>query len=136
MGLECGGVVLKYLKLFCDEHHCDTEFLIKIKDDNIHEYYICPECGSMVWIYEEDEKCFVDLKEFYIRYPDRFIEDYLNLKLLSYQKIILRTMFYKKQKHNNKYYYGIVDDYGHPVEKDNGIKIINIDIAKNRKRKG
>lgn len=55
-------VVLKYLKLFCDRHHCDTEFLIKAKEDDIHEYYICPVCEAMVWIHEEDEKCFVDVE--------------------------------------------------------------------------
>lgn len=51
---------MKYLKLFCDTHHCDTEFLIKVKETDIHEYYTCPACESLVMV-EVDEECFVEV---------------------------------------------------------------------------
>ena len=33
-----------------------------------------------------------ELKEFYKRYPDRFMEDFLGLKLFWYQKVFIRAL--------------------------------------------
>lgn len=34
-------------------------------------------------------------KEFYKKYPDRFIEEFLGLKLLWYQKFLIRKIYKK-----------------------------------------
>jgi len=39
-----------------------------------------------------------NLKEFYKKYPDKFIEEFLDLKLYWYQKVILRQLVNKKDK--------------------------------------
>jgi hypothetical protein len=42
----------KYIKMYCGRYDCDTEFLIKVTEKEIPNYYICPECESMVFIDE------------------------------------------------------------------------------------
>lgn len=45
----------KYMKLKC-QHYCDTEFLVKLDDENdIPEYYVCPRCEGLIWIEGNEE---------------------------------------------------------------------------------
>ena len=50
---------------------------------------------------------------------------------------IIKKLFNKEYRQNHKcscntFYYGIVDEYGNPVEIKDNIKIISIDVAKLR----
>lgn len=36
-------------------------------------------------------------KDFYKKYPDRFVEDFLGLKLHQYQKVMLRMLLVKNK---------------------------------------
>ena len=45
---------MKYIKLHCDRHHCGADFSVKINNDGVHGYYICPICEGLVWVDEKD----------------------------------------------------------------------------------
>lgn len=38
---------MKYIKFQCNKYHCDTKFLVQIKEECVKKYYICPECEGM-----------------------------------------------------------------------------------------
>jgi hypothetical protein len=46
----------KYFKLYCDRHHCNTEFLVAKQKDRTPEYFICPVCEGLVFIDDESEE--------------------------------------------------------------------------------
>ena len=43
-----------------------------------------------------------ELKEYWNRNPDKFVEDYFGLKLFSYQKRLLKIMWRKNEKQRIK----------------------------------
>jgi hypothetical protein len=43
-----------------------------------------------------------ELKEYWLKNPDKFIEDYFGLKLFSYQKKMIKKMVKKDAKQRNK----------------------------------
>jgi hypothetical protein len=49
---------MRYIELYCDMHGCNTEFIIRLADGDIHEYYICPICESLV-LQKKDESRFM-----------------------------------------------------------------------------
>ena len=53
-GFDFSKLTTKYIKLRCDKHHCDTDFLVKINDEFVQDFYCCPICNGMVFIFGEE----------------------------------------------------------------------------------
>ena len=54
-GLNFDKLSTKYIKLRCEAYYCNTNFLVEISNKDIREFYICPECESLVFTDKEDE---------------------------------------------------------------------------------
>lgn len=83
--------------------YCGSEYIEEIDDPLPFEedVYRCLDCGEEFYLGDTGQWGDVMkeiLKDFYKRYPDIFIEDFLGVKLYLYQKIFIRLIMAKHSK--------------------------------------